>query len=164
LTHYSPAGGITGGRPLDLSNPFELAIEHRLGDKIRATDVWAEAVWSAIANTRWEHTNGDTAIYTIETAGDVIAAIRGAGDYRYWHISGRLYKSIPGFILKLMAQEGWKPKPQDPRDRSRVGRGGAAVPVCCPGSVKAGSLLRRQGRTGAQGMFSFKGPLAGPWG
>jgi hypothetical protein len=39
----------------------------------------------------------------------VIAAIRGAGDYRYWHISGRLYKSIPGLILRLMAQEGWKP-------------------------------------------------------
>jgi hypothetical protein len=92
---------------LDLANLFELAIHHRLGDKIRLSNVWAEAVWSAIANTRWEHANGYTATYNTQAAGDLIAAIRGVGDYRHWADNCRVYKSIPGMIFKMMAEEGW---------------------------------------------------------
>jgi hypothetical protein len=87
----------------------EIAIEHRLGDKIRLSDVWAEAIWSAIANTRWEHANGYTAASNTQAAGDLIAAIRGVGDYRHWDDNCRVYKSIPGMILKMMAEEGWSP-------------------------------------------------------
>jgi hypothetical protein len=43
-------------------------------------------------------------------------------------------------------------------------RGGAAVPVCCPGSVKAGVPAAAPGQLGAQGMLSSRGQVVGPWG
>jgi hypothetical protein len=53
--------------------------------------------------------NGYTATYNTQAAGDLIAAIRGVGDYCHWDDNCRVYKSIPGMILKMMAEEGWSP-------------------------------------------------------
>lgn len=108
MTAYGGFGGLREARPIDNEDKFELAVERALGAEIRENDQAASAMWSALANVGWEHHNGDTAGYTFRAAGDLIAAIRGRGNYMDWYCSGPDGVVAPD-IRAALAAEGWTP-------------------------------------------------------
>lgn len=110
MTEYGGWGGVEGRRALDPDDAFEAAVERALGARIRADDETARAMWSALANVAWEHRSGDKASYSFRAAGDVIAAMRGTGDYRDWYCVGP-YATIRADIAAAMLGEGWRPEP-----------------------------------------------------
>jgi hypothetical protein len=85
---------------------FEDAVERALGEHIRENDQVACNMWSALANARWEHASGETVSYTFRAAGDLVAAIRGSGDYMDWYCSGPYPHADPA-IATALAVEGW---------------------------------------------------------
>lgn len=106
MTQFGGAGGLTGGRAIAADDAFEVAVNRALGDRIRADERIAAAMWSALANVDWKHAGGDTACYTFRAAGDLIAAIRGSGDYMDWYCSGD-YATVSDEIAAALAAEGW---------------------------------------------------------
>ena len=109
-TTFGGMGGIAGGRDIDMDDLFELSVERQLGNLIRTDDEVAIEMWCAISNMDWVHTNGDTAGYSFRAAGDMVAAIRGSGDYINWYCSGP-DGIVSDRIAEAMAKEGWTPKP-----------------------------------------------------
>lgn len=107
---YDKSGGLVGGRPARdaFENAFEVAVNRALGDGMRADKNLCNALWSALANQRWHHDNGDTAGYSFRAAGDLIAAIRGEGDYLDWYLSGPV-ALVDQTIKEALAKEGWHP-------------------------------------------------------
>ena len=102
-------GGIVGvpdGRDLDTGNLFDVAVNRCLGDAIRADDAVAREMWFALANVGWQHTNGDTASHSLRTAGDLVAAIRGKGNYMDLYCCGQ-DGVVSVRIADAMAKEGW---------------------------------------------------------
>jgi hypothetical protein len=104
---YGGLGGVKGGRSVDLTSAFELAVERALGAAMRSDPDVAEEVWSALANVDWFHENGDEAGYSFRAAGDLVAAIMGSGDYLDWYCSG------PSGVLSdrvgsALVAEGWR--------------------------------------------------------
>lgn len=125
MTAYGGLGGVSGGRPFDPDDAFEAAVNRALGDRLRACEArgWyaaagpytiAEQLWGALANRDWTHTNGDTAGYSFRAAGDLIAAVRGSGDYMDWYCSGP-EGTVSDEIAAAMAREGWAPDPPEAR-------------------------------------------------
>lgn len=108
MTEFGGLGGVPAGRALNEADAFEMAVNRALGDRIRESDETASAMWSALANMDWQHTNGDTAGYSFRAAGDLVAAVRGSGDYMDWYCSGPL-AYVSDEILTALAAEGWSP-------------------------------------------------------
>ena len=108
MTEYGGCGGIQGGRELDTEDAFEMAVKRALGPDMVANDPLCIEVWSSLANMDWRHDNGDTANYSFRAAGDLIAAVRGRGDYMDWYCSGP-YAEVSDAVRNAMAKEGWHP-------------------------------------------------------
>jgi hypothetical protein len=111
LTFCPKMGGISGGRPLNEADAFEVSANRSLGDVIRENDQVARALWSALANMAWRHVNGDVAAYSWRAAGDMIAAIRGDGDYMDWYCEGKPGQ-ISDDVRAALRKEGWSPDPE----------------------------------------------------
>ena len=110
MTDYGGFGGVTGGRALDPADAFETTVDRVLGDKIKADEQMARDMWSALANIEWKHENGDTAGYTFRAAGDLVAAIRGSGDYLDWYCSGP-DGHVTDSIAQALRAQGWTYEP-----------------------------------------------------
>jgi hypothetical protein len=107
MTDYGGFGGITGGRALDLADAFERL---SIASWARADEQMARDMWSALANIEWKHDSGDAAGYTFRAAGDLVAAIRGSGDYMDWYCSGP-DAHITDDIAQAMKAAGWTYEP-----------------------------------------------------
>jgi len=103
---YGGLGYLQEGRRLNCEDAFEMAVENSLGDKIRADDTTAAAMWSALSNVEWFHVDGDEAGYSFRAAGDLIAAIRGEGNYMDWYCSGPS-GYVNGDIEEALGEYGW---------------------------------------------------------
>lgn len=121
MTDYGGCGGITGGRPRDERDEFENAVARCMGDRIRASkpggrwhsgESFAARLWGTMANAGFVHENGDTAGYSFRAAGDLIAAIRGEGDYMDWYCSAEYDLRDPE-VLALLGAEGWQLGPEE---------------------------------------------------
>jgi len=108
MTKFGGLGGVRKGRELNRQDAFEMAVNRALGDRMRREQGICFDMWSALANMNWKHQNGDTASYSYRAAGDLIAAIRGDGDYMDWYCSGP-DSTVSAEIEKALAAEGWQP-------------------------------------------------------
>lgn len=106
MTDYGGLGGIPGGRRISTEDAFEMTIARLFGEKMREDNLLCRDIWSALANVDWAHENGDTAGYSFRAAGDLIAAIRGSGDYIDWYCQSPS-GIVAGYIEEVMAAEGW---------------------------------------------------------
>lgn len=106
MADFGGFGGLKEAREINFDDRFEAAVLRGLGEKIRMDDEVAKNMWSALANMEWTHKNGDTASYSFRAAGDLIAAIRGNGNYMDWYCSGP-YATVTDEIEKALNAEGW---------------------------------------------------------
>lgn len=109
MTDYGGLGGVSGGRTIDEDDKFEVMIDESFGDQLRTegrTGDLGKEIWSALANTDWKHTSGDTAGYSFRAAGDLIAAIVGEGDYMDWYCSGP-YETVSARVHQAFEKKGW---------------------------------------------------------
>lgn len=106
MADYGGLGGLKETRPMNAHDAFEMAVNRALGDAMREDAELCKQMWSALANVEWTHENGDTAAYSFRAAGDLIAAIRGTGNYMDWYCSGP-YSFVCERIGTALAKEGW---------------------------------------------------------
>ena len=115
---YGGLGGLVECRPINTHDTFEMTIARLFGDRMKldtnisgwtcpddVNSICAD-LWSALANVVWKHINGDTASYSFRAAGDLIAAIRGQGNYMDWYFS-EPYATVSDEIARALASEGW---------------------------------------------------------
>jgi hypothetical protein len=110
MSELSKWGGVSGGRELDADDAFELAVNRALGAQIKSDDDTACAMWSALANMDWRHAGGERASYTFRAAGDLVAEVRGSGDYMDWYCCGP-YATVRDDIAEALRAEGWTAEP-----------------------------------------------------
>jgi hypothetical protein len=91
---------------LDPDDPFEVAVNRVLGDRIRVDDALAMTMCAATSNIDWTHTNGAVTDYSFRTAANMVAAIRGRGDYLDWYGKSDV-GVVSDEIAAAMATEGW---------------------------------------------------------
>jgi len=100
-------GGAPGGRPFE-DEGFEGALNTAFGDRIRFDDEFAETVWGAITGLTWTAPDGVSWGFSYRAAGDIVAAIRGRGDYMRWYCSGPVFTDdCPSEIAAPLAALGW---------------------------------------------------------
>ncbi len=85
---------------------FEQDANRLLGDAIRSDDSAAKDFWVCLANAGWR--KGDMEVgYSFRAAGDLVAAIRGTGNYMDWYCCDFNYGECAEWISEAMAQAGW---------------------------------------------------------
>lgn len=108
MKKFGGLGGVRGGRTTNPADLFEAAVARALGERLKGDEGLCAALWGSITNMEWRHTNGDEAGYSFRAAGDLIAAIRGSGDYMDWYCSGPAGCVSP-LVREALAAEGWTP-------------------------------------------------------
>lgn len=102
------SGGLNQTRRHDHRDPFERDVAAAFGGLVRASISFGEELWSALTNVYWMHDDHAAVGYTFRSAGDLVAALYGEGNYMDW-FSG----SSPGRVSKQievsMAAAGWVP-------------------------------------------------------
>lgn len=106
MTDFGGLGGLKDGRSLNIRDAFEVAVQRSLGAKIIADDDTAKAMWCALANVDWTHKNGDTAVYSFRAAGDLVAAVRGSGNYMDWYCCGHIQLSAKKLKRRYLPKVG----------------------------------------------------------
>jgi hypothetical protein len=106
-------GGIPEGhRPLLVDGgygAFEQAVDRALGDRVRASQEDAVALWSALANVDWYGPNGIEVSYSFRAAGDLVATLRrdeGRMTYMNYYCQGPAGE-VATWIEEALATEGW---------------------------------------------------------
>ena len=107
MTTYGGNGGVMEGRDINPKDKFEQAVNEVLGVSIRSDSSFAETMWQALANITWLNTNGDDASYSFRAAGDLVAAIRGEGNYLDWYCC-RDDAIVSDEIANALATKGWR--------------------------------------------------------
>ena len=109
MANFGGLGGLQDTRDLNKEDLFEMTLDSAFGDRIRQDDEFCERLWGSLSNVDWYHENGDTAGYSFRAAGDLIAAIRGSGNYMDWYCSSP-YGTIDHEVEEVLSQYGWTPK------------------------------------------------------
>ncbi len=99
-------GGVRGGRPIEESVEFEMLLERLFGEGVRRNETKGRHLWQALTNIVWTAADGQRIGYTFRSAGDVVAALRGAGDYLDWYCCGPSGIVRPE-IASAMREAGW---------------------------------------------------------
>lgn len=89
---------------------FEALLAGVLGDRVRDSESNAVALWSALANTIWQGPQSEHVRYTFRSAGEVVAQIRGEGEYTDWYMSGPRGQ-VADWIAASLAPHGWNWRP-----------------------------------------------------
>lgn len=106
---YGGMGGVKGGRKLNTEDQFEAMLARVFGERMKTEDLLCQQIWSALANVDWYNPEtNEHASYSFRAAGDLIAAIRGSGDYMDWYCSGP-YATVSEEIRRSLKKEGWLP-------------------------------------------------------
>jgi hypothetical protein len=109
---FGGLGGHAGTRPWEAyaDDLFAQALNRALGARIRESDLVARAVWGSLANCDWyrQTDQGEPmeAWYSFRAAGDLIASIRGKGDYMDWYCSAPA-GVVDQEVADAMAKEDW---------------------------------------------------------
>ena len=107
---FGGLGGIEGGREVNISDDFEMAVTRAFGARMSHDDELCRAIWGSLANVEWTRRSDGAAVgYSFRAAGDLIAAIRGSGDYMEWYCSGP-YGVINFDFAEAMTKQGWFPE------------------------------------------------------
>lgn len=107
MAEFGGLGGLVEGRELNTEDDFEMMLARVFGERMKTDDELCKQIWSSLANVDWyKPTTHDSASYSFRAAGDLIAAIRGEGDYMDWYCSGP-YPEITDEIRRSLKKEGW---------------------------------------------------------
>ena len=100
------SGGLNQTRRPDLSDPFEAAVAANFSSLVQASPRFAEDLWGALCNVYWIHKTHGAVGGSFRYAGDLVAALRGEGNYLDWYCTGRAGK-VPKQISSAMEAAGW---------------------------------------------------------
>lgn len=103
---YDDWKGVESTRQRKSYKTFQMTLERRLGERIRADGACGVEMWSALANVDWHAPNGDIVGYSFRDAGDLVAWLREEGDYMDWYCCGDVGVVVP-WIGGALAAEGW---------------------------------------------------------
>lgn len=97
-------------RNADPCERFEALLQGVLGGRVRRSESNAVELWSALANTIWQGPQSEQVRYTFRSAGDVVAQLRGEGEYTDWYMSGPPGQ-VADWIAMSLAGHGWTWRP-----------------------------------------------------
>ena len=89
---------------------FEALLDGVLGDRVRHSELDAAELWSALASTVWHGPQSEQVRYSMRSAGEVVAQVRGKGDYTDWYLSGPR-SQVADWIAMSLGQHGWTWRP-----------------------------------------------------
>lgn len=105
---FGGLGGIMDGRSVNEKDLFEVSVRDYLGQQMKEDPELCMQVYASITNQDWQHKDGHTAGYSFRSAGDLIAAILGEGNYLDWYCSspeGVVHERV----AEALGRAGWTP-------------------------------------------------------